>query len=95
MIMVFTLRRTLTRLTVSIFAALALCLATTHSAFAAYNCGVYGAGAYDTNTCSTTDNLTNTGQSLLPFIIPALLILAGAIVLYRTRRKMKARRSAS
>lgn len=59
-----------------------------------YNCGTYGAGAYNEGQvcAAATDEddggLSNTGQAL-NYIIPALAILAGTIMLYRLSRKKK------
>lgn len=60
-----------------------------------YNCGAYGAGAYDSGTvcgASTTSGgggLVNTGEKVLAFVIPAALILAGTLLLFRARRRSK------
>jgi hypothetical protein len=65
---------------------------------AEYGCGAYGRGAYDNGqvcaAATTPDEedgggLGNTGQAL-SYIIPALAILAGTIMLYRLSRKRKA-----
>lgn len=59
-----------------------------------YNCGAYGAGAYNEGqVCAATTEddggLANTGERVLSFLIPALLILAGTVMLYRLSRKKK------
>lgn len=72
--------------------SLALMLAVVTPAFAAdYNCGAYGAGTYDNGSvcaATTDDGLVNTGQAL-SLAIPAALILAGTIMLFRVRRKVR------
>jgi hypothetical protein len=80
-----------------IILTLALVLASVSPALAAdYNCGAYGAGAYDSGSvcgAATTDGgggLVNTGQAL-SLAIPAILILLGTIMLFRVRRKVKQR----
>jgi len=57
-----------------------------------YSCGAYGASPYQENVCGATtetpsSTLENTGQKILPFVIPVAMILAGTLLLYRTRRK--------
>jgi hypothetical protein len=59
-----------------------------------YNCGAYGRGAYDSGQvcgAATTDDdgsLVNTGQALA-IAVPATMILAGTIMLFRVRRKSR------
>ncbi len=59
-----------------------------------YNCGAYGVSTYGNNVCtaqqSSGGSLSNTGQAL-KFVVPAALILAGTLLLFRTRKKMKSR----
>ena len=78
------------------FAALVLMLTSTVPALAAnYNCGAYSAGSYDNGsgcaaaTAPADGGLVNTGERILAFVIPAALILAGTILLLRSRRRMK------
>ncbi len=86
------------RIVATTLTALTLCLATALPVYAStYNCGAYGAGDYQTSTCAATteapatqtpvQQLENTGQRLLPIIIPALFILAGTTGLFFARRK--------
>jgi membrane-associated PAP2 superfamily phosphatase len=84
-----TYKRRLGRAIAIVLTTLALCVSTAApvSAAATYNCGAYGVGTYGTE-CST-DSLANTGQPLLWFLIPVLLILAGILWMWRTRRKKK------
>lgn len=77
---------------------LAIIIAVVPVKAAEYNCGTYSAGVYQNNVCgasTTTDDtsLANTGQSIWPILLAVLLILIGTIMLYRTRKKMKARTS--
>ena len=55
-----------------------------------YNCGAYGAGTYDNGgvcgAATTDDGLVNTGQALAVGV-PALMILAGTVLLFRVRKK--------
>jgi len=77
-----------------VIAALAFTFATTsiHTVHAAdYNCGAYSAGAYSAGSVcgaatGTDDGLVNTGQALA-IGIPAVMILAGTILLFRLRKK--------
>jgi LPXTG-motif cell wall-anchored protein len=96
--MIVRLKQLLSSMTVVVFLALALVMGTTASVLAdTYNCGVYGAGTYQNNVCgASTDmggggGLVDTGQSIWLILLAVLLILAGTIMLYRTRKKMKAR----
>lgn len=86
--------RTLT----SVLIALALTFSFTPIAVQAdtYNCGAYGAGAYQNNVCGAQDDgggLADTGQKIWPILLAVLLILLGTYTLYRTRKKMKDRQA--
>lgn len=93
-LMVFRKHKTVTRFIAAALTALTLTLTSTVPALAAtYNCGAYGRGTYDNGTvcAATTDDggLVNTGEKILPFAIPAVLILAGTGLLFYSRRRMK------
>jgi len=84
------------RFLVTVCLAIALVFALAVPALAAdYNCGAYGAGAYDNGSicgATTTESgggLSNTGQQVLAIAIPAGLIIIGTILLLRVRRKSK------
>ena len=82
-------------------AVLSILLSVAPAKAAEYNCGDYGAGTYQNNVCgASTDSsggggngggLVDTGQSIWLILLAVLLILAGTIMLYCTRKKMKAR----
>jgi hypothetical protein len=55
-----------------------------------YNCGAYGAGAYQSSACGT-DGLSDTGQPVWQILIAAGLILAGVYLIIRSRKNMKSR----
>jgi len=57
-----------------------------------YNCGAYGVSTYGNNTCAQSGggSLADTGQPL-KYIIPAVLIIAGVLLLFYTQKKMKTR----
>ncbi len=80
------------RLLLSVLLVAGLCLSWTLPARADdYDCGAYGMGTYQGNVCAATaEELTNTGQPLWHFIVPAVLILIGVVWLLRTRRTMNA-----
>lgn len=65
---------------------------TFYTKFAAdYNCGAYGAGAYDSRqACATTDSgsLADTGTNVIVGITGgSLLIIVAVAILFTTRRK--------
>lgn len=99
LIMVLQKYKKLTRFVAGAFAALILSFSSVPVFAAEYNCGAYGRGTYDSGQvcAATTDGggggLANTGEKVLPFVIPAVLILAGTALLFRSRRRMKQRRS--
>jgi len=85
-------------LIVAAMVAVALCLLSVLPAMAAdYNCGAYGASTYQNSVCGASTgtgnggSLENTGQQIWPIAVAVLMILLGTILLFRTRRKMKAR----
>lgn len=69
---------------------------------AEYTCGAYGRGAYDRGNCQTASTnpdagggsggLDTTGQALT-IALPALAILGGTVLLFRTRKKMRDRQN--
>lgn len=68
-------------------------LAASKAYLAAYSCGTYGSGSYDTN-CQTTTNGTPAGQlsytgvdAYLPLIIGVVLIAVGVVAIILRRRK--------
>lgn len=86
------------RTIVTLFAVVALAITPVLSVRAQeYNCGAYGAGEYGQGVCAAAteeedDSLSDTGQKL-SVLVPALLILGGTVLLFRSRKKMKARQA--
>ena len=89
------------RFVATVLTTLALCVAIALPVQAGtYNCGTYGAGDYQTGTCAATteeqpSGLENTGQMLLPLLIPALLILLGTVGLFYARKRSKRKDTAN
>lgn len=100
--MIFVKQKTVLKtLLIAVAMAVASCLVAVLPAAAAdYNCGAYGASTYSDQACAEGaagaggGALENTGQLVWPIVAAALLILAGTMLLFRTRKKMKARTAA-
>lgn len=98
--MVTAIRQKVFQIVTTTLAVLVLSFSFAPLALAAdYNCGAYGAGAYDEGgACGTSttpggdgdDGLVNTGQALA-FGIPAVLILVGTLSLFKLRKSAKHR----
>lgn len=89
-------KRSITRFLVTAVSALALSFSFSPVALAQeYSCAAYGAGEYgDGNTCAgasapSDGGLVDTGQRVLAFGIPAVMIIAGTVILFRASRERK------
>jgi len=84
-------------LIVAAMVAVALCLLSVLPAMAAdYNCGAYGASTYQNSVALLRGRpgfhlSASAEKQIWPIAVAVLMILLGTILLFRTRRKMKAR----